>query len=395
MLPVLHYQSYIKSATIIIELYKGEEPFANFLKKYFAANKKFGSKDRKHISTLCYNFYRMGKALPDIIVSEKIILATFLCGNYEKEFVLLLKDDWINLNNKSIAEKLQGLQINPLDIFPFKKEFSKEISQTALCLSFFTQPKLFLRFRPNYLRYKMIEKLTAAKVDYAFETLDCLAFANSTKVDDILDVGAEVIVQDYNSQQTLNYIKENIDEFKFPNSDVWDCCAASGGKSILFYDIVKSKSKITVSDIRLSILQNLHQRFRNAGIDKYDYFVCDLQKNTSPFPDIKYTTIICDAPCSGSGTWGRTPEQLYFFDTEKINYYSTLQKQIITNTMPQLKPGGYFIYITCSVFAEENEMQVAFIKKEFSLQLMHMELLKGYDKLADNMFVAVFKKANL
>ncbi len=389
---MIHYQSYIKSASAILSLYKGEEPFANFLKKYFAANKKHGSKDRKHIATLCYNFFRLGKALPDMLIEEKIFLATFFIGNFSKEFLLLLKDVWINLANKSLDEKLKNLHFNVLDIFPFVNELSKEVEIEKLCLSYFSQPKLFLRFREQFLRWKMLERLTASKIPFEWRGLDCLAFENGTNLDEVLQMGYEVIVQDYNSQQTLNYIKENKALFKTPNIDMWDCCAASGGKSIMYYDIMQLKTKLTVSDIRLSILQNLHQRFRKAGIDKYDYFVCDLANGKSPLPNIQYSTIICDVPCTGSGTWGRTPEQLYFFEADKIKYYTALQQKIITNALQQLKPNGYFIYITCSVFAAENEQQVEFLKKQFHLQLVQMELLKGYDKEADSMFVAVFKK---
>jgi 16S rRNA (cytosine967-C5)-methyltransferase len=46
---------------------------------------------------------------------------------------------------------------------------------------------------------------------------------------------------------------------------VWDCCAASGGKSILVKDTLNS-IQLTVSDIRQSILNNLQQRFAVAGI---------------------------------------------------------------------------------------------------------------------------------
>ena len=56
--------------------------------------------------------------------------------------------------------------------------------------------------------------------------------------------------------------------------------------------------------------------------------------------------------------------------------------------IPQLQPGGIFIYITCSVFKKENEEMIAFIKEKFHLQLKQMEVLKGYDKKADSMFVA-------
>jgi 16S rRNA C967 or C1407 C5-methylase (RsmB/RsmF family) len=38
------------------------------------------------------------------------------------------------------------------------------------------------------------------------------------------------------------------------------------------------------------------------------------------------------------GTWGRTPEQLYFFEEAGIEKYSALQKKIVSNVIPQLKP---------------------------------------------------------
>ena len=67
------YHSYINSAKQILELYKGDEPFASFLKKYFGANKKFGSKDRKQVSHLCYCFFRLGKTAMALQIEERPI----------------------------------------------------------------------------------------------------------------------------------------------------------------------------------------------------------------------------------------------------------------------------------------------------------------------------------
>jgi 16S rRNA (cytosine967-C5)-methyltransferase len=50
------------------------------------------------------------------------------------------------------------------------------------------------------------------------------------------------------------------------------------------------------------------------------------------------------------------------------------------------------LYITCSVFKKENEEVVEFIQGNSELELIKMELLKGYDKKADTMFAALFKK---
>ena len=146
---------------------------------------------------------------------------------------------------------------------------------------------------------------------------------------------------------------------------------------------------LTVSDVRESILINLHKRFAKAGIKNYDCFVGDV---SSPNFSIqkKFDLVICDAPCSGSGTWSRTPEQLYFFKKEKIGNYASLQKKIVSNAVKALKKNGCFLYITCSVFKKENEEVVEFIKSNHSLQLIEMRYLKGYDQKADTLFAALF-----
>jgi 16S rRNA (cytosine967-C5)-methyltransferase len=82
---------------------------------------------------------------------------------------------------------------------------------------------------------------------------------------------------------------------------------------------------------------------------------------------------------------------LFFFKEEKINEYQLLQQRIVANAIPHLKKEGYFLYITCSVFAKENEEQVTFLQKKFGLQLVRMELLKGYEQKADSMFAVLLK----
>src|ERR1044072_4325987 len=121
----------------------------------------------------------------------------------------------------------------------------------------------------------------------------------------------------------------------------------------------------------------------------------DLTNPVSPgtFARDEYDGIILDAPCSGSGTWGRTPENLYFFDRVKINRFHALQKSIATNVIPLLKPGGALIYITCSVFKQENEAVVQQLCKSGSLQQEEGGIIPGYTHGADTMFaVRLIKK---
>ncbi len=386
----MRYHSYLNSAKKIIESNRGEVPLAVFLKKYFNANKKYGGKDRKQIATLCYNFYRLGKAIPQLPPEEKIIAATFLCEQVSSDFLHFHKPEWNEIIGKPLSEKIDILGFTPVDVFPWTEELSAGIDAELFRYSFFYQPDLFIRIRPGN-KETVVKKLQDAGLKFEILNDDCIVLPNSTKLDTLFEIDKEVIVQDYNSQQVLNSIRNQVSSIRKPVS-VWDCCAASGGKSILAYDILAGEIELTVSDIRESILSNLKKRFETAGIKNYKYFIADLTAANCQLPTANCQLIICDAPCTGSGTWSRTPEQLYYLKRKTIDVYVAMQQQIVSNVIPHLQDDGLFIYITCSVFKNENEDMVHYIKEKFHLQLLQMELLKGYDKKADSMFTAVFKK---
>ena len=107
---------------------------------------------------------------------------------------------------------------------------------------------------------------------------------------------------------------------------------------------------------------------------------------------LNFDLVLCDTPCTGSGTWSRTPEQLYYFDHKRIEQYASLQKKIVSNIIRGLKRNGSLLYITCSVFKRENEEVIAFIKNNFGYRPVRMELLEGYEKKADTMFAALLTK---
>jgi 16S rRNA (cytosine967-C5)-methyltransferase len=153
--------------------------------------------------------------------------------------------------------------------------------------------------------------------------------------------------------------------------------------------------RLTVSDARESIIHNLQQRFRSYRLELPTAHVVDIADKASldkALGSKLFDNIICDAPCSGSGTWARTPEQLYFFDPATLERYTTLQRAIATNVAARLKPGGRLIYITCSVFTQENEEVVNDVMKATGLTLQHMQIINGVDIHADSMFIAVLRK---
>ena len=318
----------------------------------------------------------------------------FLCSTEPNEILASVKPEWNDKVRLSINEKLSFLNYQLSSVFPWKEELSDGIEYEKFCASFFIQPDLFIRLRPGK-EDKVKLKLKQAGIDFETISPTCLALPNASGIDKILKLDKEAIIQDYNSQRTGEYLPLIVDHVSLT---VWDCCAGSGGKSIMAYDI-NPNIKLTVSDVRKSILANLKKRFEKAGIKKYKSFVIDLTSNPQPATR-NFDLIIADVPCTGSGTWSRTPEQLYFFEKEKIDFYASLQKKIIVNVVPHVKPGGYLLYITCSVFRKENEEVVEFINTQSHLELIKIpenstgwKILDGIEHNADTMFVALFRKS--
>lgn len=391
-----YFQKHISQAATLIAQYKGTEPLQHLLKKYFSANKKHGSKDRKVITHFCYTFFRIGKNLENIPMEEKLMAAIFICDGIGEKEQPNFPQQWLPFSSGTLPERIAFIKNSYPDfrlekIFPFSDELSNSIDNTLFQQSFLQQPNLFLRIRPGN-KNTVIKKLAMANTAFLMIDDNCLSLANNTKIDLILKLNKEVVVQDVSSQKTGTFL-EAVKTY-FPENhpvSLWDACAASGGKSILAKDILQH-IQLSVSDIRPSILKNLKQRFKEADINRYELFTADLSK---PFSSTKkYELIICDAPCTGSGTWARTPESLSTFSIDKIDEFQSLQRKIISNCIPHLQQTGYFLYITCSVFEKENEANVAFIEERFSLKCIKKESIIGYAQNGDCMFAALFCMKN-
>jgi 16S rRNA (cytosine967-C5)-methyltransferase len=388
-----HFQRYLEYTESVLSKYDGSQPFHLYLKKYFVSNRKHGSRDRKQIIALCYNYFRIGfGSISSLEISQKVVLSTFLTSKQSNPLVEFLKPDWNARADSPISGKLSIVSdiFDVNKIIPFREEVSEHINFDKFSLSFLTQPKLFVRIRPGFKKI-VLNKLNSAEISFEELGENCLSFSNNEKVSEVLIPDKEAVIQDYNSQKTINFLTAHLGTLKAGVS-LWDCCAASGGKSILTFDRLKGID-ITVSDTRKKILENLHLRFSKAGIKNYHSFIADLSKDSAALqlknqPEI----IIADVPCSGSGTWARTPEQLKYFSKKSIDQYAALQKSIVKNASEQLAFGGYFLYITCSVFKKENEENVQFFSQNTGLKLIESTYLEGYETQADTLFAAIFKK---
>jgi 16S rRNA (cytosine967-C5)-methyltransferase len=330
----MHYAVHQEIADKLIAAYHGEEPLANYLKKYFAANKKHGSKDRKNISALCYAHFR-----------------------------------------------------NAATDFPLVHKISAQIDAHKFVASHQTQPYLFIRIRP-WQKDKVVQKLQAANIEYKEVNENAFAFANTTSLQNVLELNKEAVIQDLNSQALAELLLLVPTSVEHP-IQVWDACAASGGKTILMFDTM-SNIRMHLSDVRESILFNADKRLQEAGIRPASVQEIDL---TQSF-DIKkpFDFVFADVPCSGSGTWGRTPEQLAYFTEGQLNKYTKLQAQILHNLIPTVKLNGHLLFATCSVYNEENEKNVEALLATGKFKVVKQQYFTGYEKQADTLFGALLEK---
>jgi 16S rRNA (cytosine967-C5)-methyltransferase len=273
-------------------------------------------------------------------------------------------------------------------IFPFPELLSAGITQEDYNYGMLHQPDLFLRIRPAFVS-KLNSKLAEAG-NISGEGPFAVRLNSGFDVAKHFEVNKEIVIQDLHSQRTGDIIKAVFTENAFIPKQCWDCCAASGGKSIMLADLFPGIA-LTVSDIRQSILSNLETRFREAGIRPRQRFIADIGKPGVQLPVKQTDFILADVPCTGSGTWSRTPEQLYYFKPSLVDDYAKMQRAIITNIARYLKTHGWLVYITCSVFKEENEGMVEYCRS-IGFNLIYTKLLNGTRIKADSMFVAVFQK---
>jgi 16S rRNA (cytosine967-C5)-methyltransferase len=380
----------LKTFQRILGAYPAETPLSKFLPGFYRQNKQMGSTDRRVASRLIYNYFRLGKAIFNIATEERLMVAEFLCNSQTNSFLQHFKPEWALCVGFDIDEKLKLVKASYpafklTDIFPWSANLSDDIDKDAFLKSFFVQPDLFIRVRKGFDQH-VKALLTKEGVVFKDEGNGCLALPNGTRLEAIFPQQNWFEVQDLSSQQTAQYFKPQRWEAW------WDACAASGGKTLLLYE-QQPDLKLVVSDIRESVLTNLDERFQQAGLLRYQKKLLDLTQNVDPeLHDYAFDGIVLDAPCSGSGTWGRTPEMISQFQPQKIEFFQRLQQTIAANVVKYLKPGKPLIYITCSAFKAENEDAVNFMVKELGMKVEEQTVLKGYENKADTMFVARLAK---
>jgi 16S rRNA (cytosine967-C5)-methyltransferase len=390
----------------IIERYRLDKPLSRYLKEFFKTHPQMGSRDRRTASGFVYNYFRTGNSLRHLRMIERLTVSNFICSDmpnpllsYCIEKYSLLKPVDISLlfQEKIHLLKQQDSQFNLEKLFPFAEHLSDQIDREQFVQSFLRQPVLWIRIRKDFYQ-TVLKEFESNNILFKAEDQHPLSvsLSNATSLEKTESwKNGYFEIQDWSSQQTIQWIQPK------PNECWWDACCGSGGKSLMMKDAEPS-IKILATDHRTSILENLKERTARSNIAGIFPSLIDLTSTIvtedllklisatglDKFPD----SVVADVPCTGSGTWARTPEWLAMFHVKEIDRYVDLQRSIMSNLSRLLKSKTRIVYITCSVFKEENELNIRWLESNCHLQHNQSAYVQGVSRKADSMFVSVFEK---
>ncbi len=340
----------------LLDNYHFDQPFHTYFAAQCKLHKNWGSKDRKTYKNACYVYFRLGFMIRTGSVESNILFAS-------QDTDELLK------------------QVTSNGIFPYPEWVSHSIDFDAWARS-------ILFMRPVYLAVqkgcneKVEAWLTGQGIVFEQVAENSIMVKADSKCNELVEKGWAWIM-DIASRNTAELI-----DIK-PGEQVWDACSGAGGKALYLTDKFGRQLNLTCSDLRFSVLENLKSRFNATGLKMPRIELADLNE---PFQlKVKYDKILLDVPCSGSGTWGRTPENLSAITPDKIRMFSLLQRNIVRNAIKNLQTEGHLYYITCSVFRAENEENVKYFLENFGLELVSERYVMTDYRKSDILYLAEMK----
>jgi 16S rRNA (cytosine967-C5)-methyltransferase len=189
-----------------------------------------------------------------------------------------------------------------------------------------------------------------------------------------------------------------------PGETWWDACAGEGGKTLHLSALMGGKGLLWASDRAAWRLDRLRQRTGRAQVFNYRAVAWD--GGAHPPTKTRFDGILIDAPCTGSGTWGRNPHSRWTTTPKDIAELAAIQRQLLEHTVGSLKPGGRLIYSVCALTrAETTDVAAAFTAAHPELEPLpitdpfHPEAapaptltLWPQDIGANGMFIAAWRK---
>jgi NOL1/NOP2/sun family putative RNA methylase len=156
-----------------------------------------------------------------------------------------------------------------------------------------------------------------------------------------------------------------------------DLCASPGSKTTQAAAIMKNGGSIMANEVSLGRIRILNANLEKCGVSntmvtrKDGVQFCKRWTREIKRP---FDKILTDVPCSGEGTLRKSPRTFDMWNLKYIKALSSVQKKLASEALKLLKVGGEMVYSTCTLSPEEDEFVVDYLKKNFDIEILKIDL---------------------
>lgn len=331
---------------LISEIFKDKIPADNIINAYVRERKYIGSKDRRFITETVWKIIRNRRKLVfDAGSNEpRRVLLTYL---QDEDFDLLCGGEY-GLAPLSKEEK-EWLKRRNEEVYPAAVEaecpdwlFDK-VKDIHLLKALNEPASADLRLNKGS-RARVIEQLQGEGLYFVPTPYSPIGIRSAERVNlnNCVAYKEGVIeVQDEASQ--LAAILADVR----PEHKIIDYCCGAGGKSLTMAFLMNRQGKIQIHDINRSRLEAVKERAVRLDVKNLEII--------DEVGDRDYDRFVVDAPCSGTGTWRRSPDAKYRLTPETLKELNKTQTELLEKAFNHIRRGGRVVYITCSILRDENE----------------------------------------
>ena len=370
------------------------------LQSYFRSKKYIGSKDRKFISNSFWNILRHRYKIHwhldylnlEVTFEKEMMLELFFlnkdyCNNTSKIrqlFILKYKEikifhdvdldflkrlNYKEFYNKEMPEHI-FYELPKYLLKSLKNSFKNEWKDVAL----FLNEEGFFDIRVNMLQGKSRDEiyhlLEDIKVPLQLTKYSPLGIRLSKRFP---IEGHKLFKKGFlEIQGEASQLVSILLDVK-PGMQVADICSGAGGKSLILADIMKNKGRILSLDTNKKRLSNAGLRLKRAGVHNVERRLVKPNWNVTGL-EKKFDLVLIDAPCSGIGTWSRSPDSKFSFSPKKLQELINIQAELLLKGSLMVAPGGKLAYVVCSFLPEEGIDQIKKFKKEIKPDFSEVSL---------------------
>lgn len=345
---------------LISSIFKDEKPADGIIDEYLKKRKYIGSKDRRFIADTVWHIIRNRMKLEFDAQSKEYrkILLTYLKNKGENPEEIF--DGGQYSSAKLTEDERLWLQVDNEEVYPPYVEAEtpewlyKKIQDVRLLKSLNVPAGADFRINVKN-RENVIDKMKAEGFSVYPTPYSPLGIRSDERIslgNCIVYKEGEIEVQDEASQ-----IAAILCDVK-PEHKIIDYCCGAGGKSLAMAYLLGGKGNIFAHDIEKKRLMAIKPRMERLGIKNIELldFVATSDKNFDRF--------VVDAPCSGTGTWRRSPDAKFRLNQSLVDKLNVIQLDLLRKAYEKTSVGGRIIYITCSILNEENEEIIAAFTQE-------------------------------